>query len=135
MLLCGRGGFACTLVLADVDDVVADVLPVNAGFAVLATEEKGNFFGLAVVVVVVEEALAADVDAPVALVFELARAFTVAADAVFAVVVKREGEFHATVRLHRALVVTKGKVAAGGETVHLEGLHKFFAVVYAALDG
>ena len=135
VLLCGRGGFACTLVLADVDDVVADVLPVNAGFAVLATEEKGDFFGLAVVVVGVEEALAADVDAAVTLVFELARACAIAADAVLAVVVEREGIFHAAVKLHRTLVVTKGEVAAGSEAIHLEGLHKFFAVINAALDG
>ena len=80
---------------------------------------------------VVEENVVVHVDVATRAVLVFAVAAAVTRDAVLAVVVEREGVFHAFVHLHGAAVVAVGECAADGHVVAFEAGEQgvaFFAV-------
>ena len=134
-LLCRRGVFRRALVLADVDEVVANILPVDAQFAVFVPEEKGDFLGFAIrVFVIVQKMLAANIDTTIVLVSEFAGLILKSADTVFTILIKRKSKLRTAINLYLALIVTKNQVATGRQPIHFELPHKGFAMPDTAFD-
>ena len=84
---------------------------------------------------VVEENVVVHVDVATRAVLVFAVAAAVTRDAVLAVVVEREGVFHAFVHLHGAVVVAVGECAADGHVVALEAGEQGVAFFAVAGDG